>query len=87
MAIDVTLSIDPDSKEQTDKRLDLVRRFTLAGFADTTLLEALPNDTMLFLLPDDDDEYVERELRIGAHIAQRGENVYFKHIRTADLPE
>jgi len=76
-----------DSKDQTDKRLELVRRFTLAGFADTSLFETIPNDVTLILLPDDDDEFVEREVRIGARIAQRGDDVYFRHVRTADLPE
>ena len=76
-----------DDKAQTDKRLELVRRFTLAGFEDTSIFESIPYDVMLFLLPDDDDEFVEHEIRIGARAAKRGENVYFKHVRTADLPE
>lgn len=76
-----------DDKLQTDKRLELVRRFTLAGFEDTSIFETIPNDVHLFLLPDDDKEFVEHELRIGARAARRGDNVYFKHIRTADLPE
>jgi hypothetical protein len=59
----------------------------LAGFEDTTLFESIPYDVVLFLLPDDDEEFVKHELRIGAESAKRGDNVYFKHVRTADLPE
>jgi hypothetical protein len=76
-----------DTKEQTDKRLDLIRRLPLAGFADTTIFERVPNDAMLISLPDDDEAFVDRELRIGAKIAKKGQNVYFLHIRTSVLPE
>jgi hypothetical protein len=76
-----------DSGIQTEKRLELVRRFTLAGFADTTRFERIPNGAMLFLLPDDDEEFAEAELRAGTQAARRGENVYFLNVRTSELPE
>ena len=73
--------------EQTDKRLELVRRFTLAGFEDTSLFEDIPWNVMLFLLPDDDPEFVDQEIIAGAAAARHGKDVYFRHVRTADLPE
>lgn len=77
---------EADATDQVDKRLDLIRRFTLAGFADTSLFDAVPQDVLLFLLPDDDPAFVAREIAAGAESAQHGQNVYFRHVRVADLP-
>lgn len=75
-----------DAAHHVDKRLDLVRRFTQAGFADTSLFEGIPKDVLLFLLPDDDPAFVAREIAAGAESAQRGQDVFFRHVRMADLP-
>jgi hypothetical protein len=75
-----------DTDVYTDKRLDLVRRYTKAIVADKLTHPPMP-DTLLFLLPDDDPAFVEHEIAVGSDIARRGEDVYFRHIRTAELPE
>ena len=72
---------------QTDKRLDLVRRYTKAIIAERIPQERTPTDALLFLLPDDDPAYAEREIALGAAMARKGEDVYLRHIRVADLPE
>jgi hypothetical protein len=75
-----------DNDIHPDKRLDLVRRYTNAIVAGTLTHPPLP-DTLVFLLPDDDPEFVDHELAVGSDMARRGEDVYFRHIRTSDLPE
>ncbi len=80
------MSVRTDADIYTDRRLDLVRRYTKAIIAKQFSHPPLP-DTLIFLLPDDDPDFVEHELAVGTAIAQRGEDVYFRHIRTAELPE
>ncbi len=73
--------IDVDSPEQVSKRLDLDRRFLLAGLEDAAIFEGIPQDVRLFLLPDDDPAFVENEIAAGAALARRGHDVYFRHVR------
>jgi hypothetical protein len=77
------IAVDP----QTDKRLDLVRRYTKAIIEERIPPGKTPTDALLFLLPDDDPAYVEREIALGAEIARNGQDVYYRHIRVEDLPE
>lgn len=79
--------VDVDASEMVDKRLELGRRFILAGFEDTSLFEDIPFDVTLFLLLDDDPVFVENEIAAGAASARHGHNVYFRHVRSAELPE
>ncbi len=69
------------------KQLELLRRFTLAVFADPSLADAIPNDVTLVLLPDDDPDFVETEMTLGLAALRRGQDVYFRHVRLADLPD
>jgi hypothetical protein len=78
---------DVDAPEQVHKRMDLARRFMLAGFEDTRHFEDIPWDVVLFHLPDYDPAFVENEIAAGAASARRGNDVYFRHVRTADLPQ
>jgi hypothetical protein len=75
-----------ETKQQTDKRLDLIRRFTLSGFAKPATFEHVPHDATLFLLPDDVESFVERELKIDLEAARQGENAFFRHVHDADIP-
>ncbi|HKG26141.1 MAG TPA: hypothetical protein VKB09_10865 [Thermomicrobiales bacterium] len=72
---------------QTDRRLDLIHRYTQAVLQKKILPGNIPTDALTFLLPDDDAAYAEREIAIGVEIAKKGQDVYFRHIRVADLPE
>jgi len=71
--------------DQVDKRIELVRRFTLTGFQNPGIFEDIPKGVLMYLLPDDDPEFVEREIVAGAAASRRGENVYLKHVRVSDL--
>lgn len=85
--VDISLASTTDEKDHVDKRLDLARRFTLAGFEDTRLFDDIPRDVVLFLLPDDDPEFVQNELLAGLDSARHGHDVYFRHVRPDDLPK
>ena len=80
------LSTDKE-KVQTDQRIDLNTRFLLAGIANPSLLQDIPRGVTLFLLPDNDPDFIEREIAIAGGAARRGEDVYLRHVRVADLPE
>lgn len=87
MSTQTVSTTDLDAPEQVHKRMDLTRRFMLAGFEDTTLFEDVPFNVLLVLLPDGDPEFVENEIAAGSALARRGHDVYFRHVRSADLPE
>ena len=88
MTAPITAATAPaaDGEEQTDKRLELHRRFLLAGLDDPTRFDGIPFDVVLFLLPDDDPAFAEREVAAAADTARRGHDVYVRHVRVADLP-
>ena len=75
------------AQEQTDRRLDLLRRFMLAGLANPDRFADIPREATLFLLPDDDPVFTEAELRSAYDAARRGANVYALHIRSRELPD
>ena len=81
------MSAEVDTDAQTDRRLDLVRRYTKAIIAERIPPGNTPTDALLFLIPDDDAAYAEREIELGAEIARKGQDVYLRHVRIADLPE
>jgi len=83
--VEFTAALDADP--EVDKRTDLNLRFLHAGLADTTILEGIPRGVVLFLLPDDDPEFVAQEVLAAADSARRGADVYLRHVRVADLPE
>ena len=87
MSTEVASASEAEAAGQVDKRLELVRRFILAGFVDPTRFDDIPRGVLLFLLPDDDPAFVEREIAAGTASARRGKDVYFRHIHVADLPD
>lgn len=87
MSTAVSPAIEPDTKEHSEKRNEIHRRFLRALIADPARFADIPKDVVLCLLPDDDPSFVERELIVGADAARLGKNVYFRHVRVAELPE
>ena len=81
------MSVDTTTDPQTDKRLELVRRYTKAIIQETIPSGNTPTEALTFLLPDNDPEFAEREIALGAEIARNGKDVYFRHLRVAELPE
>ena len=84
--VEATPRLTPAEKAQSDRRVELNIRFLEAGLIDTSLLEDIPRGVTFFLLPDDDPAFVEQEIAFAADAARRGEDVYLRHVRVADLP-
>jgi len=74
------------ANDQSDQRVDFNLRFLHAGIADPALFSGVPPDALLFLLPDDDPAFVAGEITAGVAALSRGQDVYFRHVRVADLP-
>lgn len=74
-------------RAQNDRRSELFRRLLQAGIDEPTLLPLVEKDALLFLLPDDDADFAEREIAAAASSARHGRNVYLHHVRVAQLPE
>jgi hypothetical protein len=53
---------------------------------DPTILERIPFGVTLVLVPDDDPELATIEIEIGQMALRQGRDVYFRHVRIADLP-
>lgn len=87
MSAQTAEAVDHATKAQASKQLDLTRRFVRAQLADPALAAEVPPGATLVLLPDDDPAHAEAEMALGLVAARQGRNVYFRHIRLADLPE
>ena len=81
-----TTAIDTQFATQASKDIELTRRFTLAMLADPSLVEEVPDGVLLELLPDDDPDHAAVALTRCLDAVRTGRNVYFRHVRMADLP-
>lgn len=80
----VVRETDPN---HADRRLELHRRFLLAGLRDPHTFETIPAGVALYLLPDNDGQFVAAEIAAAARAANRGADVYLRHVRVDSLPE
>ncbi len=80
-------TITAERAATVDRNLELSRRFTLATFADPTIADDIPDGAMVVLIPDDDPDHARANIEIGLAAVRRGENVYFRHVRMAELPD
>ena len=86
MSTGVVQASPPGVADQTDERLDLHRRFIMAGLADPAVFGVIPRDALFFLLPEDDPAFVEGEIAVGLAALRRGQDVYFRHVSVAEWP-
>jgi hypothetical protein len=85
--VSANVAADEVAPEQAERRADLHRRFFLAGLRDPGVLTGVPWGCRLFLLPDDDPSFAAAEIAAAARAAQRGDDVYLRHVRIRDLPK
>jgi hypothetical protein len=83
MSVQTALPIE----EQTRRSLELSRRWAKAILEHPALLDEIPDGCDLELLPEDDQELATMNIELGMAAIRRGFNVYFRHVRLADLPE
>jgi Family of unknown function (DUF5647) len=79
--------VDPETARIADRNLELFRGFNQAILDDPDRLGEIPNGVHLVLLPEDDPEMFEVNLRIGLDAARRGEDVYLRHVTRDGRPK
>ena len=62
---------------------DLHSAFIDAYFEDVSILEDIPNGSALILVPDDDPELAEANIKRAVEAAQNGYDVYIRHFLRA----
>jgi hypothetical protein len=78
--------VDTETAHIMDRNLDLSHGFAQAILDDPALLSEVPNGVTLVLLPKDDPEMFEINLKIGMDAARRGENVYLRQVTRDGRP-
>lgn len=72
-----------DDDPHLDRAVELGTALGLAVFDDPSLLDEIPNGAVVFLLPDGEEEFMERTIALGVAAIREGRNVYFKHVPAA----
>ncbi len=80
----LAIGIGPD---QAERRLELHRRFLLAGLRDPQTFDTIPLGVSLYLMPDDDARVAAAEIAAAVRAANRGVDVYLRHVRVESLPK
>jgi hypothetical protein len=83
----VTTELDEATISRVSRNLNLAGRFTLAAFNDPSILDDIPDNGEIVLIPDDDPELAESNLRGGMRSVREGKNITFHHIRAAEYPK
>ena len=74
-------------KSVTERDIELSVAFVSAFYSDASMLDDIPNGSTLVLLPDDDPELAEMNLKHGIDAARWGADVYIRHVpRTKPAP-
>lgn len=76
------------SEDSLDARdIELSVAFVTAFYDDVSILDDIPNSSTLILIPDDDPELAEINLKQGIRSARAGADVYIRHFsRTKQAP-
>ncbi len=82
----ISTEIDSMSAAIVAKNLELARRFTLSVFEDPSLLDDIPDEITLVLIPDDDAELAQANIVIALGAIRSGEDVLVRHVRPSELP-
>lgn len=74
-------------KSLDERDTELHSAFIRAYVEDVSILEDIPSGSALILLPDDDPELTEANLRHAVDTARQGYDVYIRHFpRTKPAP-
>lgn len=79
------MSVDVDVKKQAyaDANLDLFARFMELVFDDPSILDEIPAQATLFLLPEDDPELAAVNRRGADQLARKGRPIYVRSMPPA----
>lgn len=65
-----------------ERNVTLSFEFAKSIIDDPAILEEIPDGATLVLLPDDEPDLARENLRLGIETAQRGEDVYIRHVKS-----
>lgn len=72
-------------RDVAERHAALFTAFSRACLTDSALLAGIPHNSELILVPDDDPELAAYSVARGKHGVDAGRDVYFRHVRVADL--
>ncbi|HEY7031009.1 MAG TPA: DUF5647 family protein [Thermomicrobiales bacterium] len=73
-------SVPRDIAEQTTKNLALLGRFLREALNEPALLDRIPDDSMVVLMPSDDPEFARRNLGLITRAMESGKNVVIQRV-------
>jgi hypothetical protein len=54
---------------------------------DPSILDNIPDGASIVFIPRDNPAAAESNLQLGLKILQSGEDVYFRHVETLEIPD
>ncbi|TVR75569.1 MAG: hypothetical protein EA415_03570 [Sphaerobacteraceae bacterium] len=64
----------------TERNITLSFEFARSIVDNPSILDEIPDGATLILLPSDEPDLVRENFRLGIAVAERGENVYLRHV-------
>ena len=64
-----------------ERNITLSFEFAKSIIDDPAILEEIPDGATLVLLPENEPDLAKENLRLGVEAAERGENVYIRHVK------
>ncbi len=83
----VTTELDEATISRVTRNSGLAGRFTRSIVENPSILDEIPDNGQIVLIPDDDPELAESNLRGGMLSILEGKNIRFRHIRAAEVPK
>lgn len=77
-------AIDAQTASRVTRNIDLVRRHLLSVIANPALLDRIPDNGEVVLIPDDDPELAEANLEGGMRRIRQGQDITFIHLRASN---
>jgi hypothetical protein len=65
----------------SDRNITLSFEFAKSIIDDPAILDEIPEGATLVLLPENEPDLAKENLRLGLEAAERGENVYIRHVK------
>jgi len=79
--------VSPETAASVTRNLELVQGYMAAQLEDVDNMEQVPEGAETILLPDDDPEWFEHNLRMVEAAIRGGANVYARHVTKDGRPK
>jgi hypothetical protein len=79
----MSVDVDVDKQARIEANLDLFARFMEMVFDDPSIVDDIPAQATLFLLPEDDPTLAAEIQRSADRLAQKGRPIYVRSIPPA----